>query len=73
MGRIGEQGQEYIENLEVLLGRMLFRLESDMQNAVDGLIKETYEKALAYYKSKGVDAGKYDLPNNSCIIVFPIV
>ena len=62
MGKIGNDGQEYIENLEVLLGRMLFRLEEPMQNAVDALIKQTYINAKNYYEKKGLTG--YDLNNN---------
>jgi len=60
MSKIAADGQESIENLEVLLGRILYRLEDQMQSAVDGLIKETYDKATAYYKSKGVDLSPFE-------------
>ena len=62
VGRIGENGQEYIENLEVLLGRILFALEGDLQLEVDKIIKETYTLSSAYYKEKGVEQSDSDDP-----------
>lgn len=69
VGRIGEFGQEYIENLEVLLGRLLFRLEDAMQSEVDAIIKETYTVSSAYYKSKGLVVDGFDDETNPLPVI----
>eukprot|EP01083_Nonionella_stella_P050180 133570_1 len=65
VGKIGSSGQESIEALEVLLGRMLFELEREMQTEVDRLIHATYDGAMSYYEAQeGFDASAYNMLNN---------
>eukprot|EP00483_Globobulimina_turgida_P013285 UN13309 len=72
IGKIGNKGQEYIEDLEVLLGRFLFKLESQIQTAVDDIIKETYESALIYYTNKGINTKltkEWDMIDNPAPVI----
>ena len=46
--------QENFEKLEVLMARILYKIDDELQKRVDTLIDDTYTKAIEYYKSQGI-------------------